>query len=137
MPGGRRSAGRCSPSWESTMRDLAVITPSRGRPWHLQRLMTALADTCQLSTDLYVYADDDDPRLDDYKNLGLAHLETGPRDSLAALTNQAARGRAGMSSWRRWAMTTYPAPPGGTGNCAPPSRRWAAPGSRTPPGRGG
>jgi hypothetical protein len=72
------------------MRDLAIITPSRGRPWHMQRLMVALADTCQLDTALYVYADEDDPRLDDYKQLGLDHLEVGPRDTLAALTNRAA-----------------------------------------------
>jgi hypothetical protein len=77
------------------MRDLAIITPSRGRPWHLQRLMVALADTCRMDTALYVYVDDDDPRLDDYKNLGLAHLEVGPRDTLTALTNKAALDLAG------------------------------------------
>jgi hypothetical protein len=77
------------------MRDLAIITPSRGRPWHMQRLMIALADTCRLDTALYVYCDEDDPRLDDYKNLGLAHLQAGPRDTLAALTNKAAAELAG------------------------------------------
>jgi hypothetical protein len=72
------------------MRDLAILTPSRGRPWHMQRLMTALDDMCGLETDLYVAVDDDDPRLDDYKNLGLDHLEVGPRDTLTALTNKMA-----------------------------------------------
>ena len=123
------------------MRDLAVITPSRGRPWHLQRLMTALADTCQLSTDLYVDAADDDPRLDDYKHLGLAHLETGPRDSLAALTNQAARELAGgyeflaslgddhvprTAGWDRELCATITAM-GGTGFAYAAGSRWVIP----------
>lgn len=72
------------------MRDLLIITPSRGRPWHLQRLMNALRDTCALDTDLAVCVDDDDPRLADYKDLGLADLEVGPRDTLTALTNKVA-----------------------------------------------
>ena len=76
------------------MRDLLVITPSRGRPWHLQRLMTALRDTCALETDLAVCVDDDDPRLADYKDLGLPGLEVGPRDTLTALTNKVALERA-------------------------------------------
>lgn len=77
------------------MRDLAILTPSRGRPWHMQRLMNALRDTCRLDTDLYVAIDDDDPRIDDYKNLGLDHLEVAPRDSLASLTNKMASENAG------------------------------------------
>jgi hypothetical protein len=77
------------------MRGLAVLTPSRGRPWHMQRLVNALRDTCKLDTDLYVAVDDDDPRLDDYKNLGLGHLEVGPRGTLTALTNKMAAGLAG------------------------------------------
>jgi hypothetical protein len=72
------------------MRDLAILTPSRGRPWHMQRLMNALRDTCQLDTDLYVAVDEDDPRLDDYKNLGLDHLEVAPRATLTELTNKMA-----------------------------------------------
>ena len=77
------------------MRDLLVITPSRGRPWHLQRLMIALRDTCALDTDLAVCVDDDDPRLDGYKDLGLPDLQVGPRDTLTALTNRVAAERAG------------------------------------------
>lgn len=77
------------------MRDLAILTPSRGRPWHMQRLMTALADHNRLDTDLYVAVDDDDPRLDDYKNLGLDHLEIAPRATLTELTNKMAAGVAG------------------------------------------
>lgn len=77
------------------MRDLLVITPSRGRPWHLQRLVNALADTCALETDLAVCLDDDDPRLADYKTLHLADVREGPRDTLTALTNQVALERAG------------------------------------------
>jgi hypothetical protein len=61
----------------------------------MQRLMTALRDTCRLDTDLYVAVDDDDPRLDDYKNLGLGHLEVGPRGTLTGLTNKMAAGHAG------------------------------------------
>ena len=77
------------------MRDLLVITPSRGRPWHLQRLANALRDTCQLDTDLAVAVDDDDPRLTDYKDLGLADLQVGPRANLTTLTNRIALERAG------------------------------------------
>lgn len=74
---------------------LLVITPSRGRPWHLQRLVNAMRDTCNLATDLAVAVDDDDPRLDDYKQLGITDLTVGPRDTLAALTNKIALERAG------------------------------------------
>ena len=76
------------------MRDLLVITPSRGRPWHLQRLMNAMRDTCTLKTDLAVRIDDDDPRTDDYKSLGLTDLTVGPRGTLTALTNKIALERA-------------------------------------------
>lgn len=76
------------------MRDLLVITPSRGRPWHLQRLATALRDTCALETDLAVCVDDDDPRLADYKDLGLPDLQCGPRATLTELTNRVALDRA-------------------------------------------
>ena len=76
------------------MRDLLVITPSRGRPWHLQRLAVALRDTCALEVDLAVCVDDDDPRLADYKDLGLPDLQVGPRDTLTALTNRVALERA-------------------------------------------
>lgn len=77
------------------MRDLLVITPSRGRPWHLQRLMNAMRDTCKLTTDLAVAVDDDDPRLDDYKQLGIPDLRVGPRASLTELTNRLALEHAG------------------------------------------
>lgn len=76
------------------MTDLLVITPSRGRPWHLQRLVTALRDTCTLDTALTVAVDDDDPRLADYKDLGLDDLRIGPRGTLTELTNQIAVERA-------------------------------------------
>jgi hypothetical protein len=77
------------------MRDLLVITPSRGRPWHLQRLAGALRDTCALDTHLAVAVDDDDPRLADYKDLGLDDLRIGTRGTLTSLTNQIALERAG------------------------------------------
>lgn len=68
--------------------DLLIATPSRGRPWHLQRLMNAMRDTCRLRTTIAVAVDEDDPRLDDYKQLGIADLMTGPRDTLTSLTNK-------------------------------------------------
>jgi hypothetical protein len=77
------------------VKDLLVITPTRGRPWHLQRLAVALADTCALGTDLAFYVDDDDPRLREYRELGLPGFLTGPRDTLTALTNRIALERAG------------------------------------------
>jgi hypothetical protein len=77
------------------MAELLVITPSRGRPWHLQRLAAALRDTCVPGfTELAVAVDDDDPRLADYKDLGLPDLQVGPRGTLTSLTNQIALERA-------------------------------------------
>lgn len=75
------------------MRDLLVITPSRGRPWQLQRLQNAMRDTCELDTELAVAVDDDDPRLDDYKQLGLESLDVAPRGTLTDLTNRIAMER--------------------------------------------
>jgi len=72
------------------MRDLAVIVPTRGRPWHIQRLADAMQQTCLLQTDLIAMADDDDPRLEDYRSLGLAALRVGERDTPAALSNAVA-----------------------------------------------
>ena len=72
-----------------------MITPTRGRPWHLQRLAVALQDTCALGTDLAFWVDDDDPRLREYRELGLPGFLTGPRGTLTGLTNRIAADRAG------------------------------------------
>ena len=46
------------------MRDLLVITPSRGRPDGMKRLAHAVAATAQAETDLIFAVDDDDPALE-------------------------------------------------------------------------
>ncbi len=123
------------------MRDLLVVTPSRGRPWHLQRLVNAMRDTCQAGTDLVVYVDDDDPRLDDYKSLGLEDLRTGPRGTLTSLTNALALEAAGdyrylaslgddhvprTAGWDRELCGTVDAM-GGTGFAYAAGSRWVIP----------
>jgi hypothetical protein len=49
--------------------DLAIITPTRGRPASLARLITALQATCAGNTCLVVGLDADDPALGDYLTL--------------------------------------------------------------------
>ena len=79
---------------------LLVITPSRGRPKNIARLLDAIHDTARIATHLHVCVDDDDPALPDYQRVmdkaGADGdvLETGPRKGLAAWTNEIAVRRA-------------------------------------------
>lgn len=80
---------------------LLVITPSRGRPKNIARLLDAIHDTSQITTHLHVCIDDDDPELGDYERV-FSHagrdgdvLEKGPRKGLAAWTDEVAVRRAG------------------------------------------
>lgn len=74
------------------MRDLLIITPTRGRPQGAQRLIDAVAQTCTAKTDLILGIDDDDPS---YGNLtGRFDYTRGPRDSCGGWTNKIAAERA-------------------------------------------
>lgn len=76
---------------------LLVITPSRGRPDNIARLLDTIRDTSRLATHLHVAVDEDDPRLEDYRLLGYGkddQLEIGPRKGLGAWTNEVAVRRA-------------------------------------------
>lgn len=81
------------------MRDLLVITPSRGRPQYAARLLQRWAATAMVRTDLIFGLDTDDPELPAYEKLfasipGLdarVFWETGPRQQLGPWTNDLAR----------------------------------------------
>jgi hypothetical protein len=73
------------------MRDLLIITPTRGRPASAQRLINAVQSTATAQTDLVLAVDDDD--LGTYEPLSLtgqAYLMSGPRTTCPAWTNRVA-----------------------------------------------
>ena len=82
------------------MRDLLVITPSRGRPHGMRRLADAIRDTARAETDLFFATDDDDPAsagaaLAAGEALGdRVRLVHGPRQTLIEWTNQIAAAEA-------------------------------------------
>jgi hypothetical protein len=55
--------------------DLAVLVPSRSRPYNIVRLLEAMDRTCRGDTTLIVGVDDDDPQLDAYRTLTNFELE--------------------------------------------------------------
>lgn len=73
------------------MNDLAIITPSRGRPQNIQALMDSFEDTKAQCT-LVVVVDDDDPTLDEYNKLSIPLLIQLPREGkgMARPLNRAA-----------------------------------------------
>lgn len=75
------------------MTDLLILTPSRERPERLREMYDAVTSTSVLDTRLAVAVDEDDPRLDGYRELqdlpGLS-IVVGPRRSLSAWTNDLA-----------------------------------------------
>lgn len=75
------------------MADLAVITPTRGRPGRFAELAAAIRDTAALNTVLIGYVDDDDPDRDAYLSQagGLVFIVIGPRQTLSGWTNLGAR----------------------------------------------
>lgn len=81
--------------------DLLVITPSRGRPKNIARLLDAIRETSRITTHLHVCVDDDDPELGNYRYVFDKAgrdgdvLESGPRKGLADWTNEIAVRRAG------------------------------------------
>ena len=80
--------------------DLLVITPSRGRPGSIARLLDAVHATSVLKTHLHVAVDEDDETLPQYRAVmdkaGADGdvLEAGPRRGLCAWTNEVAVRRA-------------------------------------------
>lgn len=48
---------------------MLVIVPSRGRPDNVRRLITAFKSVCRGATWLRIAVDDDDPKLDEYREL--------------------------------------------------------------------
>ena len=80
---------------------LLVITPSRGRPKSIARLLDAIHATRRIETHLHVGVDEDDTELGNYQKV-FDHaaregdvLEPGPRTGLAGWTDRIAVRRAG------------------------------------------
>ena len=69
------------------MRDLLIITPTRGRPGNARRLAEAVTKTCTADTELVFTVDDDDTSYDG-TNLGAAILARGPRKTCPAWSNE-------------------------------------------------
>lgn len=73
----------------------AILLATRGRPWNLARLHSAIVDTAERPdlVDIWCYVDDDDPEgIDAYKATEVpAVFITGPRIRLAASWNDLAR----------------------------------------------
>lgn len=72
------------------VRDLLVITPTRGRLASAIRLADAIRQTCELDTQLVLGIDDDDRSYDDCFDADW-WVDRGPRQTYAAWTNQLAR----------------------------------------------
>jgi hypothetical protein len=73
------------------VRDLLIITPTRGRPEGAQRLIDAVAATATAKTDLILAVDDDDSS---YGSLtGRFERTGGPRDTVGGWTNKIAAAR--------------------------------------------
>lgn len=74
------------------MRDLLIITPTRGRPQGAQRLIDAVEATATARTDLLLCIDDDDAS---YAGLtGNFTFTRGPRETCGGWTNKVAAQRA-------------------------------------------
>jgi hypothetical protein len=73
--------------------DLAILTPTRGRPGSVARLLTAVCKTASLDVAVFLGVDDDDEMLEQYREelavvaRPMVYLRTGPRTSLAEWTN--------------------------------------------------
>lgn len=77
------------------MKDLLVITPSRGRPGRLGKMLDACLELATADTDVAVGIDDNDDDLDGYREAAANHRERirwfyGPRAGLGEWTNRLA-----------------------------------------------
>jgi hypothetical protein len=76
--------------------DLLIITPSRGRPVNVARLLATVHAQRRLETHVHVAVDADDPALEDYQRVFAQQagegdgLVTGPRKGLTGWTNEIA-----------------------------------------------
>ncbi len=78
------------------MNDLAVVVPTRNRPENIRELVKAFSETKTSRADLILVCDDDDPELNDYKQLPqeiACSLFVFPREGkgMAKPLNRAAR----------------------------------------------
>lgn len=72
------------------MRDLAVMVPSRGRPGNIQRLRDNMFENNRGDTQLYVYVDEDDPKLAEYRKIIGIELVVGPPNRIGPILNNKA-----------------------------------------------
>jgi hypothetical protein len=81
--------------------DLLIITPSRGRPVSVARLLALTHELRRAETHVAVAVDNDDPAFEDYQRVFAQQagegdrLVTGPRKSLTEWTNEVAVKNAG------------------------------------------
>lgn len=77
---------------------IVYLVPSRGRPHNIAELLTAWSATSAGAADLVIAVDDDDPTIEQYRELELpafASLHVGPRLRLGGTLNALAPGLAG------------------------------------------
>jgi FkbM family methyltransferase len=72
------------------VRDLLIITPTRGRPGGARRLIHAVAATATAKTSIVLGIDDDDPSYDDFTPSAGVIIARGPRASLSGWSNRLA-----------------------------------------------
>lgn len=70
------------------MRDIAIMVPSRGRPGNIRRLQENMFENCRVDTSLHVYVDNDDPRLDEYRELVGVNLVVGEPSRIGPILNR-------------------------------------------------
>lgn len=69
------------------MRDIAIMVPSRGRPGNIRRLQDNMFENCRVDTSLYVFVDNDDPKLDGYRELIGVNLVVGEPSRIGPILN--------------------------------------------------
>lgn len=76
------------------MRDIAIMVPSRGRPGNIRRLQENMFENCRVDTALHVYVDDNDPKLDEYRELIGINLVVDTPSRIGPILNKHAVGLA-------------------------------------------
>ena len=79
------------------MRDLIVVTPSRGRPHNVERLWQAMEKTCRADTELVIGLDKDDPAQGQYLSGPNYVLRGGLRRKIVEWINKLSLPRLGMT----------------------------------------
>lgn len=70
------------------MRGIAIMVPSRGRPDNIRRLQDNMFENCRIDTNIHVFVDDDDPKLDEYRELIGVNLVVGEPSRIGPLLNK-------------------------------------------------